>query len=301
MPAVSLQSVTSYTFGDTATAQDRLDVLADVFDSPSREFLATAVTSPPELACDLGCGPGNTTRMIREVTGALRVVGLDRSGAFVQSARSRAADEFRVWEAGSPLPVTAPDLIYARLLLAHLPDAPQLAASWASQLRPGGQLLLDEVERIETSSDVFGEYLAMVVARVANAGADMYAGPGLPGIALGDDCGISHDQVVAHPVPAADAARMFRLNLAVWGDDAWVTGQFGRGAVPRLSRELARIAAGEVPAGITWQLRHVAIRRDRLSRQLCRRYPGCQSPSCRWCADAGPGGSPGLACASRRR
>jgi trans-aconitate 2-methyltransferase len=263
MPAVSLRNVSSYTFGDTATAQQRLDVLAEVFDSPSREFLAAVVTSPPVLACDLGCGPGNTTRMIREVTGARRVVGLDRSGAFVDSARSRAAGEFGVWEAGAPLPVAEPDLIYARMLLAHLPDAPRLAASWASQLRPGGQLLLDEVERIDTSSDVFGEYLAMVLARVANAGADMYAGPTLAGISLGADRGISHDQVVAHPVAAADAAAMFGLNLAVWGGDAWVTERFGRDAVSRLGLELSRIAAGQVPAEITWQLRHVAIRRDR--------------------------------------
>ena len=263
--------MSSYTFGDTATAQQRLDVLAEVFDSPSREFLAAVVTSRPALACDLGCGPGNTTRMIREVTGALRVVGLDRSAAFVQSARSRAADEFRIWEAGTLLPVTAPDLIYARLLLAHLPDAPRLAASWASQLRPGGQLLLDEVERIDTDSDVFGEYLAMVVARVATSGADMYAGPALAGIPLGTDCHVSHDQVVAHPVAAADAARMFQLNLAVWGGDAWVTEQFGRHAAARLGAGLAKIAAGELPAGITWQLRHLAIRRDGLSQGLSRR------------------------------
>jgi trans-aconitate 2-methyltransferase len=265
MPAGSLRSVSGYTFGDTATAQHRLDVLAEVFDAPSRAFLAAAVTSTPGLACDLGCGPGNTTRLIREVTGARRVVGLDRSGAFVESARSRAASEFCVWEAGTSLPVAAPDLIYARMLLAHLPDAPLLAASWASQLRPGGQLLLDEVERIDTASDVFSEYLAMVVARVATTGADMYAGPILSGIPFGPGCGISHDQVVAHPVAAADAARMFQLNLAVWGGDAWVTEQFGPDAVPRLGHGLSRIAAGDVPAEITWQLRHLAIRRDRLS------------------------------------
>src|SRR5271154_2285018 len=172
----------SYSFGDTATAEHRLDIVASVFEAPSRAFLAAVVTGAPRLACDLGCGPGNTTAMIGEVTGALRVVGLDASAAFVRSAQAREAQareggEFRVWEAGSPLPVTAPDLVYARLLLAHLRDAPGLAASWAGQLAPDGQLLLDEVERIDTSSAVFTEYLAMTVERVRTSGADMYAGP----------------------------------------------------------------------------------------------------------------------------
>jgi trans-aconitate 2-methyltransferase len=246
----------SYTFGDTATAERRLDVLASVFAAPSRAFLASAVARPPRLACDLGCGPGNTTAMITEVTGALRVVGLDASAAFVRSAQARWPGDFRVWEAGSPLPVTRPDLIYARLLLAHLPDAPRLAATWASQLAPGGQLLLEEVERIDTSSPVFAEYLAMTVERVRTSGADMYAGPLLGSLPLEAGCRVTLDRVVSHPVAAADAARMFLLNLSVWRD--WGNEVYGADTVTRIERSLAAIADD---AGITWQLRQLAVSR----------------------------------------
>jgi len=255
-----MQSMTaSYSFGDTATAEHRLDIVASVFDAPSRAFLAAVVTRPPRLACDLGCGPGNTTAMIGAVTGAVRVVGLDASAAFVRSAQARGAGEFRVWEAGSALPVNAPDLIYARLLLAHLPDAPQLAASWASQLAPGGQLLLDEVERIDTSSPAFTEYLTMTVERVRTSGADMYAGPLLASLPLSDGCRVTHDQVISHPVPAAGAARMFLLNLSVWRD--WGNDVYGEQAVTRIERSLAAIEAGDTDAEITWQLRQVAVSR----------------------------------------
>jgi trans-aconitate 2-methyltransferase len=262
---------TGYSFGDTATAEERLDLLAAVFDPPSRAFLASTVRRPPRLACDLGCGPGNTTRMIRDVTGADRVIGLDRSAAFASSAQARAGAsrtgdvEFGVWEAGTPLPVAAPDLIYARLLLAHLTDPARLAASWASQLGLGGRLLLDEVHRIDTRSDVFAEYLDMVVQRVRAGGAEMYAGPLLDAIPLPDGCQLAVDQVVAHPVPAREAARMFRLNLSVWGSDPWAAGRFGGQVLAGLDRELGRIAAGQgdVPE-ITWHLRQIAIRRDRL-------------------------------------
>jgi trans-aconitate 2-methyltransferase len=249
-----------YSFGDTAIAEERLDLLAAVFDPPSRAFLSETVTSPPTLACDLGCGPGNTTRMVRDATGARRVVGLDSSPAFTAAASERAGDlEFAVWDAADPLPVEQPDLIYARLLLAHLPSPERLAAAWASQLAPGGLLLLDEVERIDTGSEVFTDYLAVVVARIREAGADMYAGPLLDAIPLSGDCRVVSDQVAAHPVPARDAARMFRLNLSVWGDDPWVAARFGAGTTARLDRELAQVGDAE---RITWQLRQVAISRD---------------------------------------
>ena len=262
----------AYSFGDTATAEERLNLLAAAFDAPSRAFLSDTVTTPPELACDLGCGPGNTTRMVRDVTGARRVIGLDRSAAFTESAqnradrnrtdRNRAGDnqpEFERWDATEPLPVELPDLIYARMLLAHLPAPAQRAADWASQLAPGGLLLLDEIERIDTASETFTDYLTVVAALVEKAGADMYAGPLLGAIPLGEDCRVVTDQVATHPVPAPQAARLFRLNLSVWGDDPWVAARFGPDTTERLDRELARVGQDDT---ITWQLRQVAIRRD---------------------------------------
>jgi SAM-dependent methyltransferase len=211
--------------------------------------------------------------MVRDVTGARRVIGLDRSAAFTQSATQSAAgrpgdEEYRVWDAADPLPVPAPDLIYARMLLAHLPAPERLAAAWASQLAPGGLLLLDEVERIDTGStdtgstdtgsEVFTEYLTVVVERVRAAGAEMYAGPLLGSLPLGGDCRVVADQVTAHSVPAPDAARLFRLNLAVWGGDPWVAATFGQDTAARLDRELAQVRDGE----ITWRMRQVAVRRD---------------------------------------
>jgi trans-aconitate 2-methyltransferase len=256
-----------YAFGDSTVARDRLDLLAEVFDPPSRAFLARCVTAPPRLAADLGCGPGNTTRMLREVTGARRVVGLDASGAFVRFAREQAGGdglEFMRWEAGSPLPVDAPDLIYARLLLAHLPGPIEQAADWAGQLAPGGLLLLDELERIETDSDVLAGYLAIADGLVRARGAEMHAGPLLAGLALGAGCEVTGNEVVAHPVLPASAARMFLMNLSVWRDDPWVTERHGQAAIATMDGELRQIAAGGPAGGITWYLRQIVVRRTGL-------------------------------------
>jgi hypothetical protein len=56
-----------YTFGDTSLAARRLALLADVFEPPSRAFLAefTRVAGDQlDLAVDLGCGPGHSTRLV---------------------------------------------------------------------------------------------------------------------------------------------------------------------------------------------------------------------------------------------
>jgi trans-aconitate 2-methyltransferase len=250
----------SYSFGDTAVAEERLDLLAAVFEPPSSAFLRGVVTHPPAIACDLGCGPGNTTQLIRDVTGARRVVGLDNSAAFVRSARERTDGcEFLTWDVADPLPVAGPDLIYARMLLAHLPAPARLAATWADQLAPGGLLLLDEVERIDTGSELFTDYLTVVVARIRAAGADMYAGPLLGTVPLTDECTVVTDQVVTHPVPARQAARLFRLNLSVWGDDPWVAARFGPDTTARLDHDLAQVR--DEDGEITWRMRQVAIKR----------------------------------------
>ena len=79
-----------YAFGDTQLARERLDLVADVFAAPSATFLREQVDFRPGLALDLGCGPGRTTRLVADVTGAAKVVGLD------ELTRSSATGEI-VW------------------------------------------------------------------------------------------------------------------------------------------------------------------------------------------------------------
>jgi trans-aconitate methyltransferase len=74
-------STYSYSFGDTPTAAQRLAVMARVFEPEMRTFLGTCAHLRPELAIDLGCGPGFTTRLLAETLQARRTVGLDVSNA----------------------------------------------------------------------------------------------------------------------------------------------------------------------------------------------------------------------------
>jgi trans-aconitate 2-methyltransferase len=252
-----------YTFGDTDRARERLELVAAVFGPPSRAFLAAAVPASPRHAVDLGCGPGVTTRLVHEVTGARRTTGLDRSAEFLAAARrdAPAGVGFARWQDGDPLPGEPPDLIYARLLLAHLPEPGAAVARWAARAAAGGRLLADEVERIETDDDVLTEYLAMVTALVRSGGADMFAGPLLARLPLPAGCAVTQDEVVPLPVPPATAARMFALNLAVWGATPWARKTYGPQAVARIGDGLRAISDGAAAGPITWQMRQVVVRR----------------------------------------
>jgi SAM-dependent methyltransferase len=217
------------------------------------------------LALDLGCGPGNTTALVAQVTGARRTIGLDRSAAFVAEARTRVTApgvEFRQHDVtATPFPAGPADFLYARLLVAHLADPATAVARWLTQLAPGGRLAVEEVEWIDTADPILAEYLEIVVALLAANGGDMFAGPTLA--ALRPDAGTArrHDEVVVLPVDAAQAARMFRLNLGVWGADPWVADRYGAATVTRLAGQLERLSATSAPAGITWGLRHLVFER----------------------------------------
>jgi trans-aconitate methyltransferase len=75
------------------------------------------------------------------------------------------------------LPAGRADLVYARCLLAHLPDVAGAISTWRAWLAPEGRLVLEEPERIDTDDPVFRTYLAATGDAVAARGATMLAGP----------------------------------------------------------------------------------------------------------------------------
>ncbi|MGH3099879.1 MAG: class I SAM-dependent methyltransferase, partial [Thermoleophilia bacterium] len=169
-----------YAFGDSAAAARRLGLLADVFEPPSRELLERFGGVPPGLAVDLGCGPGHTTRLVASVTGARRTLGLDQSASFVALAEAEAPPgvSFAVHDVTlAPFPCPPAGLVYGRFLLSHLPDPAAALAAWATQLAPGGLLLVDEVDRIHTADPALRGYLEVAAALLASRGHTLEVGP----------------------------------------------------------------------------------------------------------------------------
>jgi trans-aconitate 2-methyltransferase len=252
-------------FGDTPLAALRLEFLSDALEPSTRAFLADAAPRSPRLALDLGCGPGASTRLAAETTGAKRTVGVDTSMAFLEIASARPAPgvTFGQHDATSvPLPGAPADLIYCRLLLAHVSDPAATVRAWAAQLAPRGRLLVDEMEWIDAPHPVLAAYEAVVLDLVESRGAPMDAGPLVTTIVGGPGWRQTHNKVRKVRIAAPTAARIYEMNLQSWRDDPHIRDHHPSDRLDDLARDLGALAASTTADPVVWAVRQVAYERD---------------------------------------
>jgi trans-aconitate 2-methyltransferase len=254
-----------YAFGDTAAASERLAVLASVF-APTSRALLRAVRGPaaPELVLDLGCGPGHTTAMLAESFPSALVVGIDTSPTFVAEAASSGPGRcrFAVGDVTrTPLPCAPADIVYGRFLLVHLPEPRTTVAAWAGELRPGGVLVVEEPEHIETDDVDFRRYLELAAAVVADRGGDLYVGRALVALTPPRGASVVVEQDAPLEVTAGAAASIFSLNLATWGSDPVLRGVARPGEAAALLERLRARRADPATGVIRWHMRQVVMAR----------------------------------------
>ncbi len=251
----------SYLFRDTDLAARRLQVVADVYSPASRAFLQDIVINTPQIAVDLGCGPGYTTRMLAESTGCERALGIDASEHFLEWARQNAPEHISFVQhdvTQVPFPVEQSDLIYCRFLLTHLKDPQSIIERWATQLRPQGLLLMEEAEWIQTGHPLLSTYLAIVAATLEQQANQLYIGPQLDEMKVGNGLKRCMSRVYRLPVSTKQAATMFSMNIPSWKNQNFVRERYGLEMIEQLERdlvELAKTATGE--GENTWGMRQI--------------------------------------------
>jgi trans-aconitate 2-methyltransferase len=258
-----------YLFGDSDVAARRLRVLAEVFADSTRPFLLHAATGPRHLAVDLGCGPGFTTQLLASVLACDSVVGLDNSQHFITLARemTTATVSFHLHDVASvPFPVPPADLLFCRLLVTHLREPRSVIARWATQLRPGGLLLMEEVEWIDTDHPVFKPYLEIVEALLRHQSYDPYVGRVLDELGETEPL-IKRTSVVRRlHVTNQRAAAMFVLNAQAWSTHPFITTNYSSTTIAALQKELASLASTPSSASdIEWGMRQLVFERSALS------------------------------------
>ena len=200
---------TAYVIHGGAPGVDRLQVLGRVVAPTTRALLERAGVGAGMACLDVGCGGGDSTiELARRVGAAGRVVGIDRDAAAVVLARRRVTDsglgqvEFRLDGVGEGATAPAFDVAYARFVLTHLPD-PQAAVVWmAAHVRPGGLLVVEDIDVrghfCHPPNAAFDRYVALYAEVARRAGADPCVGPRLPGLLAAAGCEQVAMQVV-HP------------------------------------------------------------------------------------------------------
>jgi len=109
---------------------------------PVRDLVSRIELPNPARIIDLGCGPGNSTVVLKNRWPDASIVGLDRSPAMIAEARRACPDvEWVEGDAGADLShLGLFDLVFANASLQWLPDHRRLLPRLFSLIRIGGAL-----------------------------------------------------------------------------------------------------------------------------------------------------------------
>ena len=117
---------------------DRYLAYADERGRPFVELLARVGADAPGRVVDLGCGPGNLTRLLAERWPAAQVLGVDSSPEMVAAGRDLpgvelAVGDVRTWEPTEPV-----DVLVSNATLQWVPGHLDLLPRLAGHVAPGG-------------------------------------------------------------------------------------------------------------------------------------------------------------------
>ncbi|HZU73488.1 MAG TPA: class I SAM-dependent methyltransferase, partial [Acidimicrobiales bacterium] len=161
----------------------------------------------------------------------------------------------------TPLPTGPADLLYARLVLAHLPGPDHVLSGWLEGLGPGGRLLVEETEEVVAGHPLLASYEEMAGSLVAHRGGELLLGRRLAAFEPAAGFAVVLNRVVRHPVPLAVAARLFAMNFRTWRHDPFITAGHPPSALQEMGVGLDALADGAAAGEVVFRIRQVAVER----------------------------------------
>jgi ubiquinone/menaquinone biosynthesis C-methylase UbiE len=183
----------SYALGRTPEEYERLRAQARVWEEATGRLLDQVGLAPGASCLDAGCGPGETMRLMAQRVGpAGRVVGVDTDASLGAQAldmlrsggHRHCAFHAQDLAAGQQVPGAPFDIVYARLLLFHVPQRVAVLARLWDAVAPGGHLVVQDYDLRSTGVlpplDSVSEGYRVVVGAFTAVGCDVSAGARLP-------------------------------------------------------------------------------------------------------------------------
>ena len=145
-----------YPLGGTQVEEERLIRQATDYEPRARLLLDRIGVQPGSNVADIGCGPLGILHLLSERVGPLgRVVGLEREPRFAARARAeiarRGLTNVSIVDGdalATPLKKQSFDLVHERLVMINVSARETLLAEMLSLLRPGGTVVLEEVDNV---------------------------------------------------------------------------------------------------------------------------------------------------------
>lgn len=173
--------------------RERLRLLSRVFAPTTYALFDRLDIQPGMTVLDAGCGGGDVTlELARRVGPAGHVTGTDIDPVKLDLARTEATQTnvtnatFQHGDLVAGAPDATYDLVYARFLLTHLPDPAAALADAIRVLRPGGRLVVEDVDFAGQfafpSSPAFDRSIMLYTEAASRRGGDPMIGPRLPSL-----------------------------------------------------------------------------------------------------------------------
>lgn len=166
-------------------ANRRLALLEQLLDPMTQRRFAMLGLTTGAHCLEIGAGGGSVARWLSAQVGPTgRVLATDINTALLDdldlpNLETRTHDIM-----ADPLPAGAFDFVHTRWLLHHLPDPERAVARMIEALRPGGWLLLEEVDFFPvhaSSSELYREFMVALTDTVVKAsGRDCFWARALP-------------------------------------------------------------------------------------------------------------------------
>ncbi|MBR0666150.1 trans-aconitate 2-methyltransferase [Roseomonas hellenica] len=149
---------------------------------PVQDLLAQVVHGAVTKAADIGCGPGNSTELLRARFPGAVITGMDSSEDMIAAARKRLPDiQFELADIGTWQGASGPfDVILANAVLQWVPDHAALLPALLAKLAPGGSLAVQQPDNLDEPAHRLMRQVAEAgpwAAKLAGASREARHGP----------------------------------------------------------------------------------------------------------------------------
>ncbi|HEY6748071.1 MAG TPA: methyltransferase domain-containing protein [Mycobacteriales bacterium] len=272
---MTAQDVAEYALERTPREYERLRAQARMWEPATARVLDRVGPAAGGSCLDAGCGPGETMRLLaRRVGPGGTVTGIDVDaalGTVVEAGlHAEGLRQCRFVPADltddAPVPGGPYDLVFARLLLFHLPQRVAVLARLWDAVRPGGHLVVQDYD-LGPADAVPGaagatETKRLIVATFEALGCDVRAGLRLPLLFAEAGAGTPDDTDVAgriEPFPAGHG--MLEHTLRSLLPAAYARGITTERQAEETLAALRRDAGGAPDRVMLWPLMAAAWRR----------------------------------------
>lgn len=196
----------------------RLELLEQCLDPITTRSLDAIGVKPGWRCLELGGGGGSITRLLCDRAGpGGRVAAVDLDTRFLDEIEADNLDVYSQNVLTDGIPGDAYDLAHARFLLMHLPTREKFVAEMAATLRPGGWLLVEDLDAgaLPAMSDgVYAEMFGKAIEAFNMANAASAFGRQIP--ALFDAAGLEDVEVTCELMTyrgGSTAAQMYMASM----------------------------------------------------------------------------------------